>query len=148
MIELPSGMKEVLEFLNLFGGLVGILSLVLSIVIWYTTGNIKKSVIQSREIEGYKGGKKQAIKKLSELSSSIEADNIRDNRIKTELLQELNRLSKYKVFLDWRARWYIWCINATLKSSSINNTNADKIVSYVAKLCGRMSVDPVDQKVG
>lgn len=137
-----------LEFLNLFGGLVGLLSLLLSIVIWYTTGNIKKSVIQSREIEGYKGGKKQAVKKLSELASSMEADNIQDNRMKTELLQEVNRLSRYKVFLDWRARWYIWRINATLKSSSINDENVDRIVSYVARLCGRMSVDPVDKKVG
>lgn len=141
-------MKQMLEFLNLFGGLVGLLSLLLSIVIWYTTGNIKKSVIQSREIEGYKGGKKQAVKKLSELASSMEADNIQDNRMKTELLQEVNRLSRYKVFLDWRARWYIWRINATLKSSSINDENVDRIVSYVARLCGRMSVDPVDKKVG
>lgn len=145
---MPNWMKETLEFLNLFGGLVSIVSLVISVVIWYTTGNIKKSVIQAREIEGYKGGKKQAIKKLNELSSSISADNIQDNRMKSELLQEVNRLSKYKVFLDWQARWYIWCINATLKSSSISDENVDKIVFYVAKLCGRMSVDPVDKKVG
>lgn len=145
---MPSWISEMLSTLNLFGGLISLVSLLVSVVIWYTTGNIKKSVIQSREIDGYKGGKKQAIKKLSELASSIEADNIRDNRIKTELLQEVNRLSRYKVFLDLRARWYIWRINVELQSSSINNNNADKIVSYVAKLCGRMSVDPVDKKVG
>lgn len=100
------------------------------------------------EIEEYKGGKKQAVKKLSELASSIDADGLFDNQMKTELLQEINRLLKYKVFVDSYARWYIWRINHTLQKTTINKKNADKIVSYVAKLCGRMSVDPVNQKVG
>ncbi len=140
-------LDSLLTFFNQIGGLISLVSLVFSIVIWYATGNIKKSIRQSKEIEEYKGGKKQAVKKLSELSSSIDKDRLFDNRMKTELLQEINRLLKYKVFVDGQTRWYIWRINRTLKKAAINEKNADKIVSYVAKLCGRMSVDPVDQKV-
>lgn len=141
-------LNSLLEFFNRIGGLVSLFSLMFSVIIWYATGNIKKSIRQSKEIEEYKGGKKRAIKKLSELASSIEADKLYDNKMKTELLQEVNRLLKYKVFVDWHARWYIWRINCILKNTTINKKNADKIISYVAKLCGRMSVDPVDKKVG
>ena len=135
------------SFLNYYGGLIGAVSLVLSIIIYVTTGNIKRDMIQSRQIKEYRSGKRASVNHLKEIVVSMEMDQLYDNAIKVELLAEINKLLKYKVFLDVHCKYYIFQINRILNSNSINEKNASRIVSYVAKLCGRMSVDPVNREV-
>jgi len=136
-----------LGFLNLYGGLIGAVSLGLSILISVTTGNIKRTIIQARQLKEYKSEKRAAVKQLKEIVASIELDQLYDNAIKTELLIEINKLLKYKGFIDFHCKIYIFQINRILNSSAINEKNSKRIVSYVAKLCGRMSVDPVNKEM-
>ena len=139
--------NAVVSCLNYYGGLIGAVSLVLSVIIYVTTGNIKRDMIQSRQIKEYRGDKRASVKHLKEIAASMEMDQLYDNAMKVELLAEINKLLKYKVFLDIHCKYYIFQINRMLKSNSINGKNVSRIVSYVAKLCGRMSVDPVNKEV-
>lgn len=139
--------NAVISCLNYYGGLIGAVSLALSIIISVTTGNIKRNMIQSRQIKEYRSDKRASVNHLKEIAASMEMDQLYDNAMKVELLAEINKLLKYKVFLDVHCKYYIFQINWILNSNSINEKNASKIVSYVAKLCGRMSVDPVNKEV-
>lgn len=140
--------KSFLDYLNLYGGLVGLISLFFSIFISITTGNIKRSIIQKRQFNEYKREKKTSIKNIKEVVASIDSDQIYDNRSKSELLIEINKLLKYKGFIDLYSRYYVFRLNQILKSDCITSKNVHKIVSYTSKLCGRMSVDPVNKEVG
>lgn len=139
--------NAVISCLNYYGGLIGAVSLALSIIISVTTGNIKRNMIQSRQIKEYRSDKRASVNHLKEIAASMEMDQLYDNAMKVELLAEINKLLKYKVFLDVHCKYYIFQINWILNSNSINEKNVSKIVSYVAKLCGRMSVDPVNKEV-
>ncbi len=146
-LQIMSIWNSILGILNEYGGLIGLVSLLFSFFIWITTGNIKKSIAQYRQINENRGNKRHAVKHLSEITASIDKDGIYDNAIKLELLMETNKLLKYKAFLDFPSRCYIYKINWILKSNSISSKNADQIVSLVAKLCGRMYVEPVNTEV-
>ena len=137
-----------LQLLNLYGGLIGLISLVLTMLISFTTGNIKRNITQVKQLKQYKSGKQASISHLKEIAASIKMDQIYDNDIKTELLMETNKLLKYEVFLDAHCKYYIFRINWILRKNSINQKNAHQIVSYVAKICGRMSVNPVRKDIG
>ena len=92
--------NAVVSCLNYYGGLIGAVSLVLSVIIYVTTGNIKRDMIQSRQIKEYRGDKRASVKHLKEIAASMEMDQLYDNAMKVELLAEINKLLKYKVFLD------------------------------------------------
>jgi len=86
------------SFLNYYGGLIGAVSLVLSIIIYVTTGNIKRDMIQSRQIKEYRSGKRASVNHLKEIVASMEMDQLYDNAIKVELLAEINKLLNIKFF--------------------------------------------------
>lgn len=137
-----------LNLLNEYGGLVSFISLIFSIIIFVVTGNIKRSIIQKRQFIEYKREKRIAVKHLEELVASIECDQLFDNGIKKDLLIEINKLLKYKGFIDFHGRYYVFRINHILAKNHIESKNSDQIVALVAKLCGRMSVDPVNKEMG
>ncbi len=139
--------KVFLDACNAYGGFVSIISLLFSIWIFKVTGNIKKDMIQTRQTNKYRQEKRVSVKRLEEMVASISYDAVYDNQMKTELLVQVNKLLKYKVFIDFHSRYYIFKVNQILKKDTINSKNSSQIVSYVSKLCGRMSVEPVDTEV-
>lgn len=139
--------NAILSGLNKYGGLISFISLLLSIFIWWTTGNIRKTIIQKRQYQEYKLDKQAAVKHLGEINASIELDKLYDNGMKTELLKEINKLLKYKGFIDYHCRYYIFRINRILAASRLSEKNVNQVTAFVAKLCGRMSVDPVNKDI-
>ena len=138
---------KILNTFNQYGGLIGFVSLGFSVIIWVITGNIKKTIIQNRQLKEYRNDKQTAVQHLNEIAASIELDQLYDNKMKTELLVELNKLLKYKGFIDWKCRYYIFRINHLLDKASITSKNSNEIVTCLAKLCGRMYVEPVDTEM-
>ena len=63
------------SFLNYYGGLIGAVSLALSIIISVTTGNIKRNMIQSRQIKEYRSDKRASVNHLKEIVASMEMVN-------------------------------------------------------------------------
>lgn len=96
-------LKALLNKLNEAGGLISIISLLLSIFIWFSTGSIKRSIIQKRQIKEYKTAKRSSVKRLKSIAASIQSDSLFDNAIKVELLTVINALVKYKGFIDFNS---------------------------------------------
>ncbi|MET0017958.1 hypothetical protein [Oscillibacter sp.] len=141
-------LKALLNKLNEAGGLISIISLLLSIFIWFSTGSIKRSIIQKRQIKEYKTAKRSSVKRLKSIAASIQSDSLFDNAIKVELLTEINALVKYKGFIDFNSWLYIYQLNWILRRSTISEKNANRTVSLIASLCGRMDVEPVNKEMG
>lgn len=132
--------KSFNKLLNDYGGLIGFVSLIFSIIVFVKTEQIKnniKNLLNHKDYEKIKGKVKN---KLEGIVDSIKKDNIFDNALVGEILKEISTLSHYSIYFDKRTTKDINTIEKLL-ANDISEINSGQLYKELNKIIGDLSVN-------
>jgi hypothetical protein len=134
-----------LNTLNQWGGLISLIGLFFSCLVFIWTGNIKKNITRNLEYKTYKQSKHETIKSLKSLIDSLDKDDLKDYAYQSELLIEINKLSRHKGFVDTKSKFKIWRLNHILKKG-LTDKNKQEVVWLLSIVLGQLNLDPVQSQ--
>lgn len=132
--------KSFNKLLNDYGGLIGFVSLIFSIIVFVKTEQIKnniKNLLNHKDYEKIKGKVKN---KLEGIVDSIKKDNIFDNALVGEIVKEISTLSHYSIYFDKRTTKDINTIEKLL-ANDISEINSGQLYKELNKIIGDLSVN-------
>lgn len=147
-------MKEVWirfnELFNFCGGLISTISFIVSILIFFKTGQIKKNIKNMLSHDKYVVKRKAANKNLEGILASIEKDKIFDNRILGEIHREISSLEHYSIFFDIKMQRNMKSMKRLLEkyNKNYNNKNKNDILRHefimaINKILGDLDIDDI-----
>lgn len=139
MIELWTNANK---WLNSYGGLISTISFIVSVFIYFKTGQIKKSIKSLLSHEKYNDQKKKAKMNLQGILESIEKDNIFDEKLLGEIHREISALEHYTVFFDRKMNKNMKDIQKVLKNN-FSDIKKEEIIITINKILGDLDISEV-----
>lgn len=130
------------DTLNYCGGLISTISFIVSIVIFFKTGQIKKSIKNLLNHEKYSSQKQKVQSNLQGILDSIQKDDIFDEKLLGEIYREIAALEHYTIFFDRKMSKNMKNMQKILKKE-YSNIRKDEIVFAVNKVLGDLDINEV-----
>lgn len=127
--------------LNIYGGLVGLISLIMTIFIYFRTGQIKKNIKNLLSHENYLVKKKKGKKDLQSIVDSINEDEIYDQRLLGEISKTISIIDRYALFLDVKTKKNIKNIRKLLSADINELEKRNEMIICLNEIIGALEVD-------
>lgn len=130
------------DALNYCGGLISTVSFIVSIVIFFKTGQIKKSIKNMLNYEKYSNQKQKTQDNLQGILESIREDDIFDEKLLGEIHREIAALEHYTIFFDRKTSKNMKSMQKILKKE-YSKIRRDEIVVAINKVLGDLDINEV-----
>ena len=129
----------ILECLNKLGGLFGAISLIFSMYIYASTGQIKRNIKKILEYNAYEEWKKSAIIALEEILKLLKDRKVSGEEIWGKINQELAGLETYSIYFDANTKKCVNNLKREMKKDTYNRNRAE-LMEGISKVIGYLKL--------
>ncbi|MCI8891467.1 MAG: hypothetical protein HFH34_09030 [Eubacterium sp.] len=134
--------KDINDWLNFYGGFISTVSFIVSLLIYFKTGQIKNNIKSLLSHEKYLQQKEKSKNNFQGILDSIQKDHIFDQKLLGEIHREISALDHYRLFFDRKMMKNMNDIKRVLKKDTAYMKCTEMIVA-INKILGDLDIDEI-----